>query len=152
MLIIIIAVIGVVGNIEYKAELAMDKALTTKEHKIAEVLIKHGAENPVELAQVIAKKKRPRLATAQAIVESNGRNVIGKAGEKGIWQIIERDHGIVPDDIQGQADKWEEVFESYLNESKGKMKEALCRYNSGRPNRSIKYANKVMAKVEEVKL
>lgn len=131
---------------------AAQPQLTKKEIKLAEVFIKHGAESPVELAQAVAKRKRPRLAAAQAIVESNGRNVIGKAGEKGIWQIIEKEHGIVPDDIQGQSEKWEKVFEDYLSQSNGRLKEALCRYNSGRPDRSQKYAAKVLRVVEQVKI
>lgn len=138
------------NNAMVGSSIVVVQPLTKKEAKLATFFIKHGAENPVKLAQVVATKKRPRLAAAQAIIESNGRNVRGKAGEKGIWQIIEREHGVVPDDIEGQADKWEQVFEDYLACSKGRLKEALCRYNSGRPDRSEQYALKVLSIIREV--
>ncbi len=120
---LMLALYGIVGSCDQRKPQQLQavqkvQALTVKEQKLAEFFIEHRSPHPVELAQVVVKLKRPRLAAAQAVIESNGnKNAIGKAGEKGIWQIIEREHGVVPDDIEGQAQKWEEVFEGYLEES-----------------------------------
>lgn len=118
--------------------------LNDREQRVAELLIRHGAAEPTRLARAIVRTKRPKIAAAQAVVESNGRNVTGAAGEKGIWQIIEREHGVVPDSIEGQAEKWEAVFEAYVRQSRGNVRQALCMYNSGRPDRSGRYADRVL--------
>lgn len=125
-------------------------SLTATEQKLARVLQDNGSPHPVELAKVVAKMKRPRLAAAQAIVESNGTPTArGKAGEKGTWQIIEREWGPVPKDIQGQARQYEEIMEELIKSSDGNLRKALGKYNG---DRSGKYARKVLSKVEKIKL
>lgn len=146
---LIMAAFGIAGSID-APKFDEKPVLTAKEQKIAAVLAKNGSDNPVKLAQAIAKSKRPRLATAVTITESNGRNVRGKScNEKGYFQIREELHGEFNDDLHSQVQKFEEVMEKMIAESDGNLRKALCRYNG---DTSGKYAAKVMARVQEVKL
>lgn len=157
VLLVIIVAFGIVGNIEYRDQQAMEQAakippctLTLKEAKLAEFFEKNGSPHPVELAQTVAKMKRPRLAAAQAVVESNGnKTAIGKLNEKGVWQIRQELHGEFSSDLGSQSRKFEEVMEQMIRESDGKLKKALSLYNG---DRSGKYAALVLRKVAEVKL
>lgn len=125
--------------------------LTASEQKLAEVFQQHGSPHPVELARVVVKMKRPRLAAAQAIIESDGTvTARGAAGEIGIWQVIERDWGPTPkNDIKGQADQYESIMESLIKESDGNLRKALGKYNG---DRSGRYARKVLAKAQQINL
>jgi hypothetical protein len=145
--------LGIVGNFQYREQLELERiskqppALTAEETRLAEFFVENGSTHPVELAKVVVKTKRPRLAAAQAVVESNGRkDAIGKANEKGVWQIIESEWGIVPEDLSGQAYQWEKIMEGLLNE-RGNLRQALSAYNG---DFSGDYYRKVMKKVNEV--
>lgn len=119
--------------------------LTAKEQKLAEAFIRHRSPHPVELARVVARMKRPRLAAAQAIIESNAnKHAVGSSGERGVWQIIEKEWGAVSDDLKGQSDQYEEIMEGLIKGSQGNLRRALGKYNG---DRSGRYAQKVMAQV-----
>ena len=154
---LVIGLMGMVGEMDRQADEALRKTeqtpLSTKEKALAEFYQKHGAPDPVSLAVATASLKRPRLAAAQAVVESNGNpKAIGKAGEKGTWQILEREWGVVPTDLRLQADQYEKIMESLIAEQRGRLREALSRYNSGHPNRSLTYSAKVMELVKTINL
>ena len=150
-----LALLGIVGEDDYQVAKAMERPLelTAKEAALADFYTRHGAPEPVALAKATAKLKRPRLAAAQAVVESNGNpDAIGKAGEKGVWQIIEREWGVVPLSLQLQAEQYEKIMESLIAEQRGRLLPALSKYNSGHPTRSANYASRVMGLVNEVRL
>lgn len=149
--VVVAAVLMLLGCTRPDSQVVKPQPLTQKEQKLAEVFQQHGSPHPVELARVVVKMKRPRLAAAQAIIESDGTvTARGTAGEIGIWQVIERDWGPTPkNDIQGQADQYESIMESLIKESDGNLRRALGKYNG---DRTGKYARKVLAKVEQIKL
>ena len=153
MLAVVISM-GVAGNIDNQAAVEIKTApLSAKEKVLAEFFEKHGSPHPVELAQAVAPLKRPRLAAAQAVVESNGNaRAIGKAKERGVWQIIEAEWSAVPQDLRLQAQQYEQIMESMITEERGRLRQALSRYNSGHPTRSANYASRVLQLVNEVKI
>ena len=158
--VLFLAVLGIVGEEDYQAAKMMEgqekqamPMLTVKEARLAEFFEKHGAPDPVALAVATAPLKRPRLAAAQAVVESNGDPAaVGKAGERGVWQIIEREWSAVPQDLRLQADQYERIMEGLIAEQRGSLRRALSTYNSGHPTRSANYASRVLQLVNEVKI
>lgn len=149
--VVAVSVLMLLGCTRPDSQVVQPQTLTPTEQKLAAVFHEHGSPHPVELAKVVARMKRPRLAAAQAIVESDGTvTARGAAGEIGIWQVIERDWGPTPkNDIKGQADQYESIMESLIKESDGNLRKALGKYNG---DRSGKYARKVLSKVEKIKL
>ena len=158
IIIIIIVVVLAVGSIERAtdyADLSVKPKktiveLSAREAKLAGFFVEHGSSQPIELARTVAKMKRPKLAAAQAVIESNGRpEAIGKAPyhEKGIWQVIEAEHGITPPDIQGQARQYEQIMEQMIKESDGNLNKALSLYNG---DKSGRYSAKVRLKIQEM--
>lgn len=145
-----LAVVVLAGCTKVERGPAPLPAAPVKEQKIAALLTAYHSPHPTELARVIVKMKRPRLAVAQAIVESNGdKTAVGKAGEQGIWQVMKKDWGPVPADIQGQANQYEVIMEELIRASDGNLRRALGRYNG---DKSGKYAAKVMKVVSQVPL
>jgi hypothetical protein len=124
--------------------------ISKKEQDIVNFYMEHRSPDPFVMARATAKAKRPRLMAAVAVVESNANpKAIGKAGEKGAWQVIEEEWGIVPDDAEGQCKQAEGILEELLEASEGKLKGGLSKYNG---DRTGKYAQKVLAKVDVLKL
>lgn len=91
------------------------------------------------------------LATAQGIVES-GLNpwAVGKAKERGAWQVIERHHGKVPLSILGQFKQYNGIM-SALTREHGTVEKAIIRYNGAGPG-ARKYCRKVQKKALEITL
>lgn len=147
---VFIAVLGIVGRIEYNDQKMLEQVIRTeREIEIARVLTKAGSDAPDALAKELAKAKRPRLATAVAVVETRGRNVRGAVNEKGYFQIREELHGAFNDDIPSQVKKFEDVIEPMIRKSDGVLEQALCRYNG---DFSGAYAGKVLKVVERVRI
>lgn len=88
---------------------------------------------------------RPELTVAQGMAESKmNPYAIGRHGERGAFQVIERHWGKVPKDIQGQQRQNERIMDELLQASGGSLHGALRRYNgSGKAAR--RYANRVAA-------
>ena len=126
--------------------------LTAKEARLAEFYAKEGSNEPIILAQATAKTKRPRLMAAVAVVESNGNvHAIGRAGEVTAWQIREELHGPAGVTVDDHAKSAERILEELIQESNGKLKEAVRKYNGSGPD-AVKYSKRVMAKLQEVPL
>ena len=59
---------------------------------------KAGSPVPQQMTQACMKTKNPKLMESVAIVESEGTPwAKGKAGERGAWQVITKEHGQVSD-------------------------------------------------------
>lgn len=97
--------------------------------------------------------ERPTLSYAQGMVESNLKvNAVGKAKEKGAWQVREKYWGKVPATIEEQALQNEKIMDELLN-ADNDIFEALIRYNAGSNRKAgLKYAKKVRKKALEVSL
>ena len=125
---------------------------TAQEAKYEQFFRKHNSPAPKQMAQAVMKAKTPRkrLLASVAVVESNGNPAAkGKAGEKGAWQIIEREWGTVPPAHRPdlQADQATIILEQLIKDSNGNLRQALCRYNG---DRSGAYSAKVMRKVAQL--
>lgn len=154
LMLVVVMSMGVAGNIDNQTVTdAKPAPLSVKEQRLAEFFAKHGSPHPVELAQAVAPLKRPRLAAAQAVVETGGnKDLVGRASERGVWQIIEREWSAVPQNLRLQAQQYEQIMEQMIREERGRLRQALSRYNSGHPTKSLAYADKVMGLVKELKI
>lgn len=90
---------------------------------------------------LLAPLQRPELVLAQGHIES-GHNVkaIGKAKEKGAFQVKESDWGKVPRTWKKQADQNEGILDELLEARKGSMKRAVISYNGKGKKAKIYYA------------
>lgn len=87
--------------------------------------------------------ERHHVVTAQGYIESNmNRKAVGKAGEKGAFQVKECEWGKVPKDLKGQALQNERILNELLKESSNDLYTAIRKYN-GRGWRAARYASKV---------
>lgn len=122
--------------------------LSQKQEALVNTFLAYGSPHPVELAIAVSRLKRPRLAAAQAIVESGGDiNRLGKLGEVGVWQVIEKYWGYVPDSIEEQAEKYEIIMDYLIDRSKGDIRKALNRYNGCKDGRYANRVYRIMAKI-----
>ena len=117
--------------------------------EIVENYIKHQSPVPMQMAQAIRNVPQKHQKTLQAIsiVESNGTPwAVGKSGEKGAFQVIEKDWGKVSQHPDEQAKQAERILDELLEASKGNELKALAMYNGGsHPNKKAwKYAYKVI--------
>ena len=117
--------------------------------QIVENYIKHQSPVPVQMATAIRSvpKKHQKTLQAISIVESNGTPwAVGKSGEKGAFQVIEKDWGKVSQHPDEQAKQAQRILDELLEASKGNELKALAMYNGGsRPNKKAwKYAYKVI--------
>lgn len=153
-LILIFSIFLFVGHLEYRWD--VDKKpqampLSFYETRLAEFLVANQSPAPVEMAQAIVRAKRPKVAAAQAIVESNGSpKAVGKKAERGAWQVREKYWGKVHEDPHRQLLQNEKIMDELLEASGNDLEKALRLYN-GKGVESRRYARRVLAKMEEIK-
>lgn len=127
-----------------------------EEVKMIQVFKKHGSTHPEEMAVAVTKTKNPKLMAAIAIKESNGRpRAVGDSGaSKGAWQVQEKHWAKVPPTATEQALQAEKILEELVASSRGRLLQALSRYNSGKPNSRIgkRYAKNVIAIQKSIKV
>lgn len=114
---------------------------------------KAGSPVPSQMAKAVRQTKRPELMAAIAMQESDGTPwAKGKAGEKGAWQVIEKDWGKVSSNPNEQAKQAERILDELL-EASGSTRKALSMYNGGSnpKKRSYKYADSVILKWKKLK-
>ena len=115
---------------------------------------KAGSPVPSQMAKAVRQTKRPELMAAIAIQESDGTPwAKGKAGEKGAFQVIEKDWGKVSQHPDEQAKQAERILDELLEASKGNELKAIAMYNGGAyPNKkAYKYADSVILKWKKLK-
>jgi len=93
----------------------------------------------------------PLLMVSQGYIESNMNSMaIGKAKERGAFQVIEKHWGKVPSNIYLQAKQHERIINS-LTRQYGTTRKAITRYN-GKGKHAEIYTNKVEKKLIEIAL
>ena len=98
---------------------------------------------------MLDRLERPELTIAQGILESNlNTKAIGRAGEKGAWQVREKYWGKVPKSFKGQADQAEDILKELLEANNGNLRVALRKYN-GSGTKAHRYANQVCKRTLE---
>lgn len=112
-----------------KKNIVLTHGLQTKSTRLQTIL-------PAKYAVAIAKTDHPEILAAIAYRETvrggYDHTAFGDQGRsKGLFQIQERHWGHVPDDIEGQVNKANTVF-NYLVKKHGK-KEAVRRWNGSGP-------------------
>ena len=96
--------------------------------------------------------QRPSLTIAQGIVESElNPKAVGKANEKGAWQVQEKHWGKVSPCILQQAKQHEQIMNYLIAENEGNVSKAIMRYN-GSGEKTKKYLAKVTKKAFELEL
>ena len=91
------------------------------------------------------------LATAQGLVESNLNPwAVGKANERGAWQVIEKYHGKVPATLPEQCRQYTKVMDGLVSEH-GAVEKAIIRYN-GSGVKAKRYCQRVQKKALELTL
>ena len=94
--------------------------------------------------------ERPHYTMAQGYVESNlNKKAVGKAGEKGAWQVREKYWGKVPKSLIGQAKHSERITNELVKRNGGSLFIATVRYN-GSGYQARRYAGKVLQKTFEI--
>lgn len=95
---------------------------------------------------LFAPLDRPALTLAQGYTES-GMNIkaVGKKGEKGAFQVIEKHWGKVPKTWKKQADQNQEIINELLDVCNGDIKKAVTKYNGKGKDARI-YTAKVFKK------
>lgn len=96
--------------------------------------------------------QRHSLTMAQGIIESNlNPKAKGSCGERGAWQVLEKEWGKVPKTLVGQARQAEKILNTLLVENKNNLFESLIKYNSFKNRaKGKKYAIKVCKKALEL--
>ena len=88
------------------------------------------------------------LATAQGLVESNLNPwAVGKANERGAWQVIERYHGKVPRSLPEQCRHYTKIMGGLTTEH-GTVEKAITRYNGSGVD-AKRYCQRVQKKALE---
>lgn len=151
-------VVAAVDSPDYHADMSVKpsietRQLTGKEARLAEYFAKAGSDMPIEVAQtIISTAKRPRLMSAIAKVETQGRNVRGKNGEVGVWQVMPEYHGPVdPHNLAEQLRQSEAILDELLEQTGGSLRGAVQAYNGSGPA-AVRYSMKVMREIREVPL
>lgn len=125
-----------------------------KIEKIERLFVEYGSPVPKQMTQAVNATKRPTLMAAIALQESDGTPwAKGKAGEKGAFQVMEKDWGLVSQNPVDQAMQAEKILDELLEASKGDVRKALSMYNGGSrpPKKSYKYADSVITKWKKLK-
>lgn len=106
----------------------------------------------VSLVLPYAQSPRLHLVEAQALTES-GRNMyaVGKAGEKGCWQVLEKYWGKTPNNFHGQFIQHTKIMDDLLCTKKGDISATVMAYN-GKGKRAKRYLAKVRLKAIELKI
>lgn len=100
----------------------------------------------------LATPARPEITLAQAHIESHGNaHAIGKAGERGAWQVRPKIWGAVPADLHGQQMQNERIMEELMRANKGDLEKSLIRYN-GKGKQARRYAKRVILAAVRVAL
>lgn len=132
--------------------------LSSEQTKLVEyckVFDAHKSPDPYRMAKAVVSTKNPKRMAAVAIIESNGNpKAKGKSGERGAFQVIEKEFGKVSKNPTKQARQSEDILEDLVRESHGNLKVALRKYNGGpdyqkKPATKV-YANKILAKIKEM--
>ena len=109
---------------------------------------KAGSPVPQQMTQACMKTKNPKLMASVAIVESDGTPwAKGKAGERGAWQVIPKEHGQVSSNVDEQALQAERILDELRVADSGRsLRRALAQYNGGTKPRakSYRYADRVL--------
>ena len=93
--------------------------------------------------------ERPHLTIAQGMVESGmNQYAVGKSGEKGAWQVLEKHWGKVPKKLHEQAKQSEKIINELLAESRNDLYTAIIKYN-GSGNKAVRYAQIVRKRTFE---
>ena len=96
--------------------------------------------------------QRPTLTIAQGMVESElNPKAVGKAKEKGAWQVQEKHWGKVSSCMLQQAKQHEQIMNYLIFENNGDVAKAIMRYN-GSGEKTKKYLAKVTKKAFELEL
>ena len=91
--------------------------------------------------------KRPLLTIPQGQIESRlNPKAKGKAGERGAWQVLQREWGKVPRGLKAQAKQHEQIMDALIKENHGNISKAVMRYNS---YKNIKAGYRYLAKVRK---
>ena len=118
------------------------------EAKIQEAFERAGSPVPNQMAKACMKTKNPKLMASVAIVESDGTPwAKGKAGERGAWQVIPKEHGQVSSNVNEQALQAERILDELVAASpRGSLLQGLSAYNTGSYNSKVgrQYAMKVL--------
>ena len=118
------------------------------EAKIQEAFERAGSPVPNQMAKACMKTKNPKLMASVAIVESDGTPwAKGKAGERGAWQVIPKEHGQVSSNVNEQALQAERILDELRVADSGRgLRRALAQYNGGTKPRakSYRYADRVL--------
>ena len=126
-----------------------------KVEKIEQIFVEYGSPVPKQMTKAVNATKRPALMAAIALQESDGTPwARGKSGEKGAFQVMEKDWKIkVSDNPTEQALQAQKILDKLLKAFKGDVRKALSMYNGGpRPSKkSYKYADSVIAKWKKLK-
>jgi hypothetical protein len=94
----------------------------------------------------------PLITIATGVVESDMNPLaVGRAMEKGAFQVIERHWGKVPKDLWRQAKQHNSILGSLVAGSGGDVWKAVERYNGSGPMARI-YVKKVQKQVIELAL
>lgn len=84
--------------------------------------------------------ERPVLTVQQGYIESNmNAKAVGKAKEKGAWQVREKYWGKVPKELPAQAEQAEKILNDLLLESRYDLFLSTYRYN-GKGKAAVRYA------------
>lgn len=125
-----------------------------KIEKIEQIFVEYGSPVPKQMTKAVNATKRPALMAAIALQESDGTPwARGKSGEKGAFQVMEKNWGLVSQNPVDQAMQAEKILDELLEASKGDVRKALSMYNGGSrpPKKSYKYADSVIAKWKKLK-
>lgn len=115
-----------------------------------------GCVDPEGTVAAVEQSPLADLLLSTAIEESGcTSDAIGKAGEQGAWQVIEKYWGPVPvNDLTAQAKQAERVIVvwSLANDARGDYLMAMARYNGGvtPPRESFWYAKRVIQRQQEL--
>ena len=94
----------------------------------------------------------PQVSLAIGKVESGmNHRAVGRAGERGAFQVLEKHWGKVPRTLRGQMLQHDRVLRELHRECGGDLPLAITRYN-GKGKKARKYLGKVTREVLEQEL
>ena len=132
------------------SELKIKTMHQNKEDFLAEMFKEHQSPCPKAMAKTVLKTSRPALYASLSMEESGGDpNAIGDGGKSyGAFQIQAQYWGHVPRQLDGQADKAQQILEGHIKETKGNLRKALAMYNGGDrpPAKSYRYADRIITR------
>ena len=97
--------------------------LSSEQAKLVEyckVFDAHKSPDPYRMAKAVVSTNNPKRMAAVAIIESNGNpKAKGKSGERGAFQVIEKEFGKVSKNPTKQAKQSEDILEDLVRVSHG---------------------------------